>query len=636
MKTIPRSPLLLALLLAATGCNFIEISPGDLEVHVVQVPSGRYRPVDTHVHLKLQGDTLNLVFPEGPPPAWLGIQQEPLAATGRDFDFPITITPPFQGTGSYATTVRFEARDQRDLDVAHRDLPIRLDIHPLLPSAQQSVSFQSASLDPAPPAAQTLQLALESTSGVTWSAKVGQTNHGLTDWLKLTPDFTGNRLEIVPTKVPTTGHYEADIVLTLDQGAGMVDEVHIPLTYDIKPSTPEPRYVAPMVGFLNEAGTLLIRGAGFDTATLLDVRIGGVSATSFELVNPTELRAHYAAFSTVGPKPVELVTAGKTYSAGMDFLIKTRPQAAAFNYQFPTGFAGMVFDSTRDVLIVRTESGLYRFKLGGSGWSLETQRNIHVGRIDLSPDARHLVTIADTRITLMDAVTLEDVEAYSIPYASPAEDPNSSLVYVLDNGTALLTVVVTDASGGRATHSATLNLVNRTLSRKVVDMGWIEQRHATNDREKILAVATDPGGSGAIVNGYFDAAVNAFVSFGPAKTYFMNRIAMSGNGARLLLGEDQVFDASFSYLGTLVSLGNEFVSNYSLELSADGMTGYRVAASDGRIYRYDLQAPAPYPALGALSFTPWFSSGMFPETFVTPDNSMMVLGGGAQVVIVPL
>jgi hypothetical protein len=393
-----------------------------------------------------------------------------------------------------------------------------------------------------------------------------------------------------------------------------------------------------MAGYVNEPGTLRIRGVGFSTLTLEDVRIGGVSATSFTRVNDTELRVSYPALGTGGKKPVELVTASGTWRAEMDFLVKARPTAMAGDFTFPTEFNYLVFDSTRDAIIASTASTLYRLQLDTTGWSIATQRDLAWRRFELTPDGRYLIVVTANSVTLLDAVTLADVESYPIPFIAPwnEQPPAGSLLYVLNDGSALVSVV------GQGL--VMFDSVNRTFRRTTRSFPSNSLLRITQDHSRIVILPNDSFASGQFT-GYFDATVHDFIPFNTGTSYYAaNRVAYSGDGERLLVNSDQLLDKDFVPLGSLVSIsGTPY--NYSLELSPDGKSGYRVDAGAGRLYKYDLTAPSPYPSAGVKTFSPPFSFyAAFPDTWVTPEGGMMLLGGGSidswtperRLVIVPL
>lgn len=618
-----------------SGTASVTLSEPSIQWTLFQSSTGRYASKTFTVRASYTSDLAVVGFPPGVTrPSWISSLRTS-QLPDRTVEISVTLLPPENARGPYLTTLRVTTRNADGGNQAHADLPIRMDVDPLPPVYQGNVSFSSVSTDAAPPAPMVLALDFRGSTAVSWSATLENVNHGLTNWVAL-ERATDSSLSVRLTKLQRIGQYQSNIVLTF-QRDGVSGTIWIPLTYTVTPGKAEARFVAPMAGYVNEPGTLKIRGVGFSTLTLEDVRIGGVSATSFTRVNDTELRVSYPAIGTGGMKPVELVTASGTWRVEMDYLVKARPTAMAGDFTFPTEFKYLVFDSTRDAIIASTASTLYRLQLDTTGWSIATQRDLAWRRFDLTPDGRYLIIATANSVTLLDAVTLADVESYPIPFIAPwnEQPPAGSLLYMLNDGSALVSV----AGQGLVMFDS----VNRTFRRTTRSSPSNSLLRITQDHSRIVILPNDPFLSGQFT-GYFDATIHDFIPFNTGTSYYANRVAYSGDGERLLVNSDQLLDKDFVPLGTLVSTSGA-PYNYSLELSPDGKSGYRVDAGAGRLYKYDLTAMSPYPSAGVKTFSPPFSFyAALPATWVTPEGSMMLLGGGdmgastpeRRLVIVPL
>jgi len=599
---------------STNSSNSVTLSQTAINWEQFQSQSGQYSPKTFTIRVTFHGAGVVIGYPPGfSPPSWLSTG-DPVPVAPEQFDFSITLRPAANSQGQYSTTLRFVTGNADGSQGAYQDLSIAMSFIPLPAVYSGSVSFNSVSTDVAVPLTQTLSLNLAGT----WTAQLENLNTGLTGWVTLTPGGASDQLAVGIPGIPRVGQYRGNILIGFDQN-GITGQYRIPLTYTIAAGAPEPRFVAPVAGYLGEPGTLTIRGVGFDTATVQDVRIDGVSVASFSVINATEIRAQHGAFGATGAKSVEIVTASQTYRCGMDYLIKQRPTARAGDFTFPADFNHMVFDSTRDVLLVSTASTLYRLKLDANGWSIETQRDVAWFFFDMTPDAKYLVSVNGDSATLLDAVTLADVDAYAIPFSDTPIIGTTfgNLQHMMNNGSALLVVA--------SPNFVVFDYVNKTFRRTTQPRNAALTR-ITQDRSKILVVPntlTD----GATFTGYFDSTIDDFAPINQTIGYGANRIAYSGDGERLLLDNDSVMDKNFTQLGVLAFDGN--ISNYSLELSANGQTGFKVEAGSGRIYKYDLSAPTPYPGAGFITFSPAFTYyAAFPATLVTPDGSMMMLGGG--------
>ena len=610
------------------GNNFITLSDSSIKEAFFSTQSGSYTPVSISVNVIFNGDGVLIGYaPDVTQESWLSFPDRQIQATGGSFDFTVTISPPLNSSGAYSTSIRLLTGDIDGSNPAYVDLHISYEIYPTPNVYTGEVSFNSYSNDLTLPARQTIQLDFSPLTNYTWSARVENTNNLNTNWNKINPIIQNNQLDIDISSLLPVGQYQADIVFDITF-KGTVNTINIPLTYTVTAATPEINYISPTIGYVNKAGTINIHGTGFSTETIVDVKIDGVSSSSFTKVSDNEITANFLAMSTEGVKSVSVMTNNNTYTSAQNFIIKSPIVLTAHEFALDTGIVDMVHDETRDALLVSTDTTLYRISQNAGVWSIVKSRAIAFGEFDMTPDAKFILSADSTGFKLLDAVTLEDAINYqNLP------SRYASIYHTASNGNVFFT-------NSESTFFQSFNLVNKTISTVPVPITSRLTR-ASHSRDRIIFATY---GDIPKYTGIYDVSTNSFTQLSSTATYASNRFSLSGEGNRLIANPDSLFDLSLNHLGTLAA--NSEPGNYSLEIATNGLTGYKVDAGSGIIYPYDLTAgPTFLPIVSTTyTFTPYSNYAAAPGTIVSHDNQVMFLGGGTKagtirenrIVIVPV
>jgi hypothetical protein len=159
--------------------------------------------------------------------------------------------------------------------------------------------------------------------------------------------------------------------------------------------------VTPRVVPANAAGTVILRGAGFNGAT--SVNFGSSAAASLTVVSDTEIDASYPPLAA-GSYPVTINSGGITYNAT---LVAVAPPAFSATFISPptSGLpAEIEYDAQRAALFVsfvqappNFELQRYAFDENTNTWGSPTQTSLqNLVQFHLSPDGTHLLALVQS------------------------------------------------------------------------------------------------------------------------------------------------------------------------------------------------------------------------------------------------
>lgn len=146
-----------------------------------------------------------------------------------------------------------------------------------------------------------------------------------------------------------SGTYSGSMTLTPTTG----DPLQLPVTLNV--SRAYVNFVAPYVDLANTQRSVIIRGDNLTRSAIQDVRFGNHSATSFTVIDGTEIRATHPALPA-GTYPVSLVAAESTPSRASLLLVDPLTYASAvIDYPQAAGTPSplcLIHDPERDALLV--------------------------------------------------------------------------------------------------------------------------------------------------------------------------------------------------------------------------------------------------------------------------------------------
>jgi hypothetical protein len=238
------------------------------------------------------------------------------------------------------------------------------------------------------------------------------------------------------------GIYRGNVILS--STTAFVSDVAVPVTLTV--DRPQVNFVSPHVDNANTSAKVIIRGRKFNDVNVTDVKFGGVSASSFQVVSDTEIRATHPALAA-GQHQVSVVTASGNLASRATLVMAAPTSLANLTFLHTDGiYKNILHDRERNAVLVFPSGGSYieRHIWNGSGWvSTNVTLPYNLGWSWLmSPDGKEIFQITqDNRILRLDAVTLSVLSATTSPYqllaAGVLNDGNVLIGVGALNGTSL-------------------------------------------------------------------------------------------------------------------------------------------------------------------------------------------------------
>ena len=525
---------------------------------------------------------------------------------------------------------------------------------PVASVSTNSLSFSAASPDATTPPSQTISA---SVSPGTVSVAV---LHGGSAIANATYTLSGNTAQIVvdPTAPGALGSgvFHGTITVTgyscgnpgcsqLVSGNSQV----INATYDIPPIV---RYVAPYVGVatsgspLTASGSVIIRGQGFEQFPVQNVTFNGVSASTFSVVSDTEIEASYTALPA-GTYQVQVVapsSPGSIVSEASLWIVPVTNYGAATTLAYPpgmrvTGVDQLRYDAERQalLLVVTTGSGteLLRYAYSSSGGWSTTPATVsfpNLSDIALSTQGGELLALSPQYLTELDPGTLAIKTQYTPgPTLAPAgvdlknlavaNDGNAIVTTTTGNGSSASTPLYLFAARNPAftQNSTTPSLDNATPG-------------ASADGSVVALQQGDPSLTSAPSVYQYTASSEAFASTAAAINQGTIAPALDQSATRIVLNGTDVYDSSFTLLGTLLPTS----TTLAVVVSPNADCAYTFDSS-GQILAFNLitsMSGGPFPQVGATSVSNPGTSGAV-KMAISPDGGTLFLAGSSQIVVAP-
>lgn len=198
------------------------------------------------------------------------------------------------------------------------------------------------------------------------------------------------------------------------------------VTYEIKSSV-KADTLMPSIAIANQPGEVILRGNGFASANVNQVFFNGVSATSFTLVNDTQIQATYPALAE-GTYAVELRNPAGIlpFSGNLTVVASKTHLAGTLSYPSTQQTLALVYDAKREALLVaasyfdgsnrdttsRMRNKILRYQFSNGVFMTLNSLEVPLLRdLALSPDGDTLLAITDSQIIHLNPSTLEQVSA---------------------------------------------------------------------------------------------------------------------------------------------------------------------------------------------------------------------------------
>jgi hypothetical protein len=428
------------------------------------------------------------------------------------------------------------------------------------------------------------------------------------------------------------------------------------VTYQIPPII---RFVAPYVATANSAGTVIIRGQGFQKFPISDVTFGGTAATAFTVISDTEILTSYPPLAA-GSYPVQIQAPSSpgTIISQANLVAVDAPSYAATTIAYPSAapqVKKLVYDAERQALLVAVDTAggeILRYPFSGSAWGSPATTSINtLSDIALSTDGQHLLALSQTDLYQLKPDTFATDTTTPAPTFVTTGTYFNSLA-VGNDGNAVVTTGYAGSTSTALYVYAACNPIYTTCNPA------FSQPPTTPTLDNSTAVASLDGSLIAIMQGdpaltstpgvyQYIAALDTFSatsvalkqnSIAPALSVYMppnstsstTRIVLSGTNASNA-SVTNVYDASYTLLGTLPS------STLAVVVKPDASRAYTFDSTASQILSFDLTAsPAggAFPQVGSGT-TPAGNPGTGLKMAISPDGGTLFLAGSTQIVVQP-
>jgi len=390
------------------------------------------------------------------------------------------------------------------------------------------------------------------------------------------------------------------------------------------------------VGIANAIGAAVIRGEGFEKFAVQNVMFGATPATTFSVVNDTEIQATYPAF-TANTYPVQIVAPSSPGPiVSLANLIVIGPTSyVATSLAYPAGTTvtavkELLYDAQRQALLIAVDTAggeVLRYPYAGGVWGSATTATISsLSDIALSTDGQQLLALSQQALTQLDPSALTPGTVTPAPsYTAGGFFKNLA---VANDGNAIVT---TGYPGSISTplylYAARSPGFFQTPTSPTLDNSTAG---ASGDGSIIAIEQGDPA-LAAVPNAYqYVAASQTFAATSPS--FYQNSIAPALDRAatRIVFNGTNVYDGNYNLLGTLPG------TTLAVVVSPDATRAYMFDSTASQILSFDLTATpggGAYPQLASAAPAGSLGSGV--RMAISPDGATLFLAGTGGVAIQP-
>ncbi len=435
----------------------------------------------------------------------------------------------------------------------------------------------------------------------------------------------------------------------------------VSITYQIPPIV---RFVAPYVATANTAGTVNIRGQGFQKFSVTGVTFSATAA-AFTVVSDTEIQASYPATLAAGSYPVQIQAPSSpgTIISQANLVVVSAPVYGATTISYPSGspqVSEFLYDAERKALLVADTAGgkILRYSFSGSTWS-STPIITGLSDIALSTDGQHLLALSQTNLYQLTPALASDITTPAPTFAT-AGTYFKDLAMGNDGNAVVTTGYAGSTSTALYVYAAcnAINIIDTTCTPA------FSQPATTPALDNSTAVGSSDGSLISIMQGdstltsppafyQYVAASDTFSAIGiglnqnsiaPALGVYTPPSTTSSTTATLsttrivLSGKDasnnavtNVYDASYNLLGTLPSTS----TTLAVVVKPDASRAYMFDSTASQVLSFDLTAsPAggAFPQVGSVALG---NPGTGVKMTISPDGGTLFLAGSTQIVTQP-
>jgi len=408
----------------------------------------------------------------------------------------------------------------------------------------------------------------------------------------------------------------------------------VSVTFEIPPIV---RFVAPYVGIAGTSDTAIIRGQGFQAFAVQGVTFGAATATEFTVVSDTEIQATYPAL-TVGTYAVQIDAPSSLgtilSSANLEVIDPTAFVAATVAYPSTTPQVHkLLYDAERQVLLLAVTDTVLggevlRYAYSGGTWGVPTTALIgDLADIALSTNGTQLLALSQTAMTHTDPASL--AAGTVTPGPALAVDTFLKNLAVANDDTAVVTTGF-NGSGNSPLYLYSTRDPAFTQPASAPNLNNSTPRASANG-SLIAIIQGDPTLTTDPSVYQFSASTNLFSAIGVALNQNLVAPALDRTATRIVLNGTNVYDESYTLLGTLPD------TTLAVVVKPDATRAYTFDSVASQVLSFDLTATpggAAFPQVGTgttLAGDP--GSGV--QMAISPDGGTLFLAGSNQIVVQP-
>ena len=446
-------------------------------------------------------------------------------------------------------------------------------------------------------------------------------------WLSVSPTTgnTGDASQVTASLEPAqldtlnNGTYSGSVTITPTSGPA----VTVPVTQTI--SRTQVNYVAPYIAVSGVSEEVIIRGDNFSEIAVQNVKFGDYSASTFNIISATEIRATHPALAA-GNYPVQLENNSGAYRSLAKLVVVDPPTFDDVTISRSGTITGFLYDAEREAIYVanRTNNEIERYKYNSVDWISDSIAVNKLRGIALTPDGGTILAMSDDSVVHISTETFTVTTTSNAPYASDAilasrVDLNN--VAVANDGIASIMTETPASSGYDSAYS--YNISTREFTSISYTLTSSNQNvTATGDGSRVVAVGTLGSPPGRVF--YYDSSSGKYIG----TSIFQNAYYANANrdGSRWILNLASMYDDQFTLYSTVPKVGGP-------AFSPDGRYLYVYTDSDGTIHKYDLDVlngDGVISEIGtgtAVPTAPLSPYVVTPYMTITPDGSKLIIAG---------
>jgi hypothetical protein len=429
----------------------------------------------------------------------------------------------------------------------------------------------------------------------------------------------------------TPGFYRAHLTAT----AGTAS-LTVPFTLSVHPTGVN--FVSPYGVATGGAGKAIIRGFGFTGAT--QVKFGATSATSFTVVNDTEIDAIYPATLAPGTYPVYV----DSLATRANLVVVSAPAFSYTAIPHPAGTSGpvasLVYDAGRQTIYLSRNSVtgpalLEQFAFNGGAWTTLSSVSLAGTKppLAITPDGASLLALSGTGVQIF---------ALPAPLGAPT---NIAFQNIPGIGNIIPSSGVMTSDGGLVGLGSSSLPFATTVYRFDTLLQAVDVLDAPNGVTDYMAGFASAPVDGSVVSfsvpgpptpTYRYNANDGSFSVTPFSYFSQYGTSMNRNGSRLATSYQnyvEVIDFSTGYV-----LG--YVTNATSmgAISPDGTRVYTFSAGfpNSLVHVFDVTKASNgvIPEIGTGTSIP-DNPGNIGQIQVTPDGGSLIIAGDQMIIVMP-